>query len=178
MRVAVLNLSNVERQIVLDESGHNARYADGYLVYARGQDHVLMKVPFDLSRLEVTGNPEQLLNTVAGGNSGAAAFSVSAGGSLAFVPGGQNVAPVFERSLIWVDGEGRETPASAYTRAYEAVRFSPDGETVALQISDANTAAAGTEVWTLDLDRDTLTAQTSLDNKIRARQFGRLMAGD
>src|SRR5262249_7929477 len=93
---------------LLIDGGADARYvASGHLVYAG--EGVLMGVPFNLSASQVTGGPVGLIPSLmqsayhlaSGGDSGAAQFSVSLDGTLAYVPGG--VAPDTERSLVWSD---------------------------------------------------------------------------
>ena len=58
----------------------------GHLVYA-AEDGSVRAVPFDAGSLEVTGNPVPLVEDVVIKASGAANFSVSDTGSLAYVPG-------------------------------------------------------------------------------------------
>jgi len=71
------------------QGGTHARYLPtGHLVYAlRG---VVFAVPFDLQRLEVSGGPVPIVEGVRRapvGATGAAQFSVSANGSLVYMPG-------------------------------------------------------------------------------------------
>ncbi len=130
--IAVQALATGERKILI-EGGADARYVPtGHLVYMRRG--TLMAVPFNLQRLEVTGNPVavaadvmQAANAMAFTiDSGAGQFSVSASGTLVYLPGG--VLPAPERSLHWVDRTGAERPVGVPSRPYTAVRLSPDGQ--------------------------------------------------
>ena len=80
---------------------------------------------------------------------GAAEFSSSADGSLAYVTGGTRGD---ERTLVWVDRKGAAQPLSAPPRGYVTPRLSPDGQRLALGIGGANRG-----VWLYELARGTLT---------------------
>src|SRR6185295_2874802 len=96
---------NTGEQKVLVTGGADARYVPtGHVLYAR--TGTLMAVPFDLGRLQIAGSPygivEDLMQSVNSVNAnldvGAAQFSVSASGSLVYLPGG--VVPDLERTLV------------------------------------------------------------------------------
>jgi Tol biopolymer transport system component len=68
---------------------------------------------------------------------------------------GQALAP--ERTLVWVDRNGREEAISgAPERPYAVVRLSPDGPRVALEIDDGEN-----DIWVWHLARHTLTRVTT-----------------
>jgi Tol biopolymer transport system component len=149
-QVAVQSVSTGQRRNLL-QAGLNPRYApSGHLVYA--QAGTLMAVPFDPQRLTVTGAAVPVLEGVLQSNSGAAQYSLSATGSLVYVPGG--VQPT-QRRLVWVDRKGIEQPLPAPPHAYRFPRFSPDGQRVAVTIEEPEE-----NVWIYDLARDTLTRLT------------------
>jgi serine/threonine-protein kinase len=148
-RIGVLSLETGEQRVLV-EGGTYARYASsGHLVYARAGG--LLAVPFNLRRLEVTGPPVSILEGVSMSPlSGAAEFSLSGDGSLAYVPGGPSVG---ERTLLWVDRKGGAVrPLAAPPRAYTCPRLSPDGQRLAVGIQGANPG-----LWLYDLARGTLT---------------------
>jgi eukaryotic-like serine/threonine-protein kinase len=60
-----------------------------------------------------------------------------------------------QRTLVWVDRQGREDPIKAPPRAYFYPRLSPDGTRVALDVRDQER-----DIWVLDLARETLTRLT------------------
>ena len=146
----------------LVKGGSDARYvASGHLVYAR-QDS-LLAVPFDAETLTVTGGPVPLVEGVARANqtvNGIAHFSVSTDGTLVYVPESA-VAATSQRTLVWVDRQGREELIKVPPRAYVYPRLSPDGTHVAIEIREAETIG---NIWVLDLARLTLTRLTFLPN--------------
>jgi serine/threonine-protein kinase len=152
-------------QHLLVEGGADARYLPtGHLVFAR--TGTLMAVPFDLARLDVSAGAVALVEDVgqaidngqADGGTGAAQFSVSTSGSLAYVTGG--VEPDPERSLVWVDRSGGVAPLAATRRDYIAPRLSPDGQRIAVF-----TGAGNQQVWVYDIARDSMTRLTT--NEVR-----------
>jgi serine/threonine-protein kinase len=88
-QVAVLDLKTGARKTLVRGGGF-AEYVDsGHLVYAAAG--TLRAVRFDLARLEVTSDAVPVLEQVLTKSStGAAEFSVSRQGTLAYVPGGTN----------------------------------------------------------------------------------------
>jgi len=112
-----------------------------------------MAVPFDAQRLEVAGTAVPVVQGVLQSPvSGAAQYSVSATGSLVYVPGGIHSA---KQRLVWVSRNGVEQPLPAPARSYFAPRLSPDGQRVAVGVQEPDN-----QVWLYDLFRDTLTRFT------------------
>lgn len=109
-------------------------------------DGSVRAAPFDIERLEVTGNPVPLLeDVVLNTASGAATFSIAANGRLVYATRG--AAARGERSLVWVDREGREEPLAAEPGQYTTPRVSPDGTRVAVDREDSNW-----DVWVYSVD--------------------------
>ena len=151
MEIAVLDLATGERKVLV-RGGSNPLYAlTGHIIY--GVDGTLLAVPFDLDRLEVTGEPVPVLEGVMTDPSGAVEFTLSADGSLVYVAGEPQGGPL--RSLVWVDRQGKEEPLRAPPRAYNYPRISPDGTRVALDLRDQEE-----DIWIWDLTRETLTRLT------------------
>ena len=131
-RLAVLDLDtgDVTR---LGIAGFSPHYVStGHVAYVSA-DGSLLAVPFDPARREVTGSPVPLVEDVAVKYTGAADFSISDNGRLVFALGGGAFS---ERSLVWVDRDGREEAIPAPPRAYAQAHVSPDGTRVALDIRD------------------------------------------
>ena len=144
MEIAVLDLATGEQKVLL-AGGSNPHYAStGHIVY--GVDGTLRAVPFDLNRLELTGDPISVLEGVMSHAGGAVQFSLSADGSLVYgaagPPGGA------QRTLVWVDRQGREEPLALSPAPYQTVRLSPDGTRVVTDISGENP-----DLWVSDLAR-------------------------
>jgi eukaryotic-like serine/threonine-protein kinase len=155
--VVALELATGQRKLVLRDAT-DARYLrTGHLVFLRRG--VLWAVPFDPERLEVRGAEAPLLDGVAQALSaglafhitGAGQFAVSAGGSLAWIPG--PAAPRHDRALVTVDRRGNVSPLPAPVRQYgPSLRLSRDGSRLAV------TVQSPTEIglWLYDLGRGTL----------------------
>ena len=152
-QLAVLDLrtGDVTRLGLAGVSPHYV--STGHLVYA-AEDNSLRAVPFDATSLEVTGNPVPLVEDVVVKASGAANFGISDNGRLAYVAGSATGFGA-QRSLVWVDREGREEPIAMPPRPYSAARLSPDGTRVAVEVRDENT-----DIWVHDLERGTQTRLT------------------
>ncbi len=124
----------------------------GYLVY--GAAGSLRAVHFDAKRLEVTSDPVPVVEQVAMVTSSATEFSISRTGTLVYLPGSLSAMSA-NRSMVWIDRKGHETPINAPPRAYYALRISPDGTRIALDIRDQQN-----DVWVWNMARATLTPLT------------------
>jgi serine/threonine-protein kinase len=150
-QVVVQLLGAGERRNLI-QAGTNPRYApSGHLVYAQGG--TLMAVSFDPQRLTATGAAVPVLESVLQSTTnGDAQYSISATGTLVYVPGGVQSG---QSKLVWVSRNGAEQPLAAPAHAYQSPRLSPDGRRVAVGIQEQEA-----QVWLYDLSRDTLTRLT------------------
>jgi serine/threonine-protein kinase len=132
----------------LISGGSYARYASsGHLVY--GFSGTLRAVGFDLNTLTVKGTPVPVVERVLTKPSGAANFALSMNGSLVYEAG--DLSGSMERSLVWVDREGREELLPAEKRGYIYPRLSPDDTRLALDIRDT-----GSDIWVWNFARRNL----------------------
>jgi len=133
-RIDLWNLATRERKTLV-VGGTSPMYSPtGHIIYARAGK--LLAVPFDLERLDVTGSPFEVLDGVLmSRNTGAAYFSLSERGDLAYAPG-----PVEggRRSLVWVDRSGKAEPLPLPAASYLYPRISPDGRTLAVEVEGPN----------------------------------------
>jgi serine/threonine-protein kinase len=154
-RIVVQSLTTGERKEVI-KPGSDARYLPtGHLVYAL--ESTVLAVPFDVDTLNVSGGPVPVLEMVAragGIATGAAHFSVSARGTLVYIEDSGAVAAT-NRTLTWVDRNGRETAIRAPARAYRYPRLSADGQRIVVDIADEQR-----DVWIWSLAGETLTRLT------------------
>ena len=142
---AVLSLNTGEQKLLLDAS-REARYVEtGHLLYEQPGTGNLMAVPFDLARLQVTGDPLLARQGVRGNMPGSVDYTVSENGTLIYVPGEGSLAT----SFVWVDREGRATALIEDQQEYLRPRLSPDGTKVAVMIS----SAGRNDIWIYDLER-------------------------
>ena len=134
--------------------GYHGRYLpSGHLVYIH--DGTLFAAPFDLDRLEVTGQPVPALEGVtSNATTGGAQFAVSASGTLVYLPGPKH-RRAGSRSTGWI----------ATARRRRCGRRRPTGS-----ISASRPMAAGSrwqiveglsDIWVYEWARDTLTRLTS-----------------
>jgi Tol biopolymer transport system component len=150
--IVVYSIASGQRK-TLQRGGFYARYLPtGHMVYIH--EGTLFALPFDLKRLEVTGQPVPVLEGVmANPNNAGAQFSFSDTGSLAYLAGGgggQNV------SIYWMDREGKFQPLRETPGNYINPAFSPDGKSLALEINDGRRR----DIWVFEWERDTLTRLT------------------
>jgi serine/threonine protein kinase/Tol biopolymer transport system component len=150
-QVAVQSVGTGERRNLV-QGGTHPRYAlSGHLVY--GERGTLMAISFDPRRLEVTGKAVPVAQGVMESQStGAAQYSFSSTGSLVYIPGGVQSA---QRRLVWVSRNGTEQPLAAPAQAYVNPRLSPDGQRVAVGITEPEF-----QTWLYELSRDALTRFT------------------
>ena len=151
-RIGVLSLETGTVDVVLD-GGTNARYSPtGHIVFSRAG--ALLAVPFDLERLERTGDPVTVVEGILMEPGGAAHFTFSNDGSLAYVSGGMLVT---DRKLVWVNRQGEVEPLPAEAREYISPSLAPDGQQVAVIIREGSNY----DVWISEVVRGTLTPLTS-----------------
>jgi serine/threonine-protein kinase len=139
------------RTTTLIRGGSQAQYVEsGHLVYAAAG--TLRAVRFDPETLTVLSDPVPVLDQLRSAGTGAADYAVSASGTLVYVAGDAGV----ERTLVWVNREGVETPVGAPMRQYAAARISPDETRLALTISDQEQ-----DIWIWSFPRGTLDRLTT-----------------
>ena len=114
----------------------------GYLVYLRAG--TLLAQPFDLAGRRVTGDPKAIASRVPSfGYTGAADFSVSARGVLAYQ------SYVSRSQFIWVDRTGKRLSAASPAGINASyVRLSPDGRWLATAVFDIERGVP--EIWLYD----------------------------
>jgi serine/threonine-protein kinase len=155
-QIAVLDLKSGRYRTLIRGARQPEYVAGGYLLYAVATS--LRAIRFDLSRLEVIGEPVTVASEVLTKTGGTMDFSTSPSGTLAYLPG--RFAPLGTlgepRSLVWVDRSGHEQAIDAPPRAYTYARLSPDGSRIALDIRDEEQG-----IWTYDIATGTLTRLTT-----------------
>ena len=146
LAVVDLDTGDVTRLGLAGVSPHYV--STGHLVYA-AEDGSVRAVPFDATSLEVIGSPVPLVEGVMVKRSGAADFSISDNGRLVYALGAGGGGG--QRSLVWVDRDGREEAISDRRGDFRAVRLSPDGRRVALEVAEENLL----NIWILGIEDDT-----------------------
>jgi Tol biopolymer transport system component len=138
---------------VLQLGGYHGRYLrSGHVVYI----HLgtLFAAPFDLGRLELTGPAAPVLQgvTAAPTNAGAQ-FAFSDRGTLVFLPGQTVAAGV---PIQWMNQDGKTEPLRALAGNYNNIRFSPDGQRLAMELGEGRER----DVWVYEWGRDTMSRLT------------------
>jgi hypothetical protein len=141
-RIAVFDMRNTTQKAILDR-GTDAHYvSSGHLLY--GQAGTARAVAFDLDRLEAKGTAVQVLPQVAITRFGAGQFDIAGDGTLVYL----RSAVAANRTLIWVDRQGREEAISIPARGYLHPRLSPDGKRVAFEVQE--------DIWIWDVGGESL----------------------
>ena len=149
-RLATFSLKTGKVEIIL-EGGIDAKYLNtGHIVYSRGS--TLIAAPFDTTTTKITGPGVTLVENVRSEEWGSAQFSLSRDGTLVYVSGG----PAWIGKLVWADTKGTTTPVNAPPRAYLNPSLSPDGQRVALEISETTR-----DIYLLDFARGGLVRFTN-----------------
>ena len=153
-RIGVASLNTGEWKVLV-EGGLAPRYSPtGHIVFV-GSDGLLWAVGFDLSRLELTGEPSRVSDrTVLVTQGDQALYAVADDGTLVFVAAGQ----AGQGHLVWVDRAAAVTPLPFPPQQYLHPRLSPDGRRVAVTIREPDEGRQA--IWVLDLDRATRTLLT------------------
>ncbi|HXV64236.1 MAG TPA: protein kinase [Vicinamibacteria bacterium] len=139
---------------VLHRGGYYGRYlASGHLVFIH--EGTLFAAPFDLGRLELTGQPVPVLADVTTNPaSGGAQFAFSSDGTVAYLRG-EDLG--FSVLIQWMDREGKLRPLRGAPGIYRNIGFSPDGRKLALDFFEGKNR----DVWVYEWERDTLSRLTS-----------------
>jgi len=154
LNVEVMSLKDRRRK-TLQRGGTFGRYVAtsngaGHLLYMN--NGTLFALAFDLDTLEVRGTPVPVLDQVAN-NGFYAQFDISQTGMLLYQSGGAGAGKV---AVQWLDGAGKLQPLISKPGNYLRPRMSPDGQRVALEVTEGS----GRDVWIYDWQRDTLTRLT------------------
>ncbi len=141
------SLDSEELKPVFSGVNSAAKYGPpGYLLFINQSG--LMAQPFDTARLELSGEPLAVVDTVYFDTEGGEVdFSVSANGILAYRGGSQGT------RLVWLDRTGKEVQAVGPPGGYRNPALSPDETRVMINRSDPQTG--NSDLWLYDLARDT-----------------------
>jgi serine/threonine-protein kinase len=136
-----------------EQPGSNPHYVSSGHVVLATRTGTLLAVPFDPSRLEITGAAVPVTDGVFVGPAGGARLGVSRDGAFAYVSG-----PVVLRDLVMVDRAGGVRVLPAEPQAYVALRLSPDGRRIAVEVAGPD--PVNSDVWVYDIVRHTRTRLT------------------
>jgi serine/threonine protein kinase/Tol biopolymer transport system component len=148
--LSVQSLATGERRVVARNARYG-RFVGKSIVWL--EEGKLMAAPFDASRLAFSQAPAPL--SMAGILGGLSGMDASASGSLIFGrPATSAARPATTQHLVWIDRQGRRTPAvkSEGSGLYDP-RLSPDGTRV---VAHGSLGTEENDVWNIDLRRGAL----------------------
>jgi Tol biopolymer transport system component len=150
IRVGKLGSGEVKR---LGVRGSRPEYSPaGYLLYAR--EGTLLAHPFSTSRLEFTGEPIPVVESVGSGQLGDLAhFSVSRNHVLIYTPGEGTA-----NRLVWMDRAGEVVERLGEPADMGNPQLSPSGDHIVTRLADPE--SGNLDLWILDRKRGTSTRLT------------------
>jgi len=140
--VAVVPINGGEPRTLVDGS-HGRFVPTGHIVFARTDS--LWAVPFDQDRLEVTGDPVQVLDGVRVTDDGVSQVAISPAGTLAYV---EALPAADSRRLGFIDQAGEVRLLNAPSRPYTEPVVSPDGTRIAVTVGSGD--ERDIYIWHLD----------------------------
>jgi eukaryotic-like serine/threonine-protein kinase len=163
--VELLNLSTNQNQTLLGNA-YAAKYvASGHLVFARDGD--LWAAPFDLDRMQVTGQEIPVISGVENHSVNAfISYTVSPNGQLLYLAGidRSSTADLTELGgveLVKTNIAGQQSILNLPVQAYKDYVLAPDGIRLALTIRQSDSTQ---DVWVYHLERETLSRITYSGN--------------
>jgi Tol biopolymer transport system component/DNA-binding winged helix-turn-helix (wHTH) protein len=156
--IVVFNFRTSERKTLHGGASFGRYLPSGHLVYLH--QNTLWAAPFDLSRLEVTGAPQPVIEEVNSNVSGGGDFDFSQNGTIAYVSSKMPIP--FPYSIWWLDSTGQTKALQMPPGLYENPRFSPDGKRLAFELAAGSVRA---DIWVKDLERDTVSRLTNLPGR-------------
>jgi Tol biopolymer transport system component len=149
--VYVGSLDGSLRKRLLDVNTTTA-YTNGHMLYVR--DNVLMAQPFDLGRLELTGDGFSVADPVMRSDSWSrAGFTVSDNGLLMYLEDAGSVGT----ALAWYERDGRPLDTVETPTFVDDIVLSRDDKMLAIALAGEQ---GGIDVWTYDLGRELLSRLT------------------
>jgi eukaryotic-like serine/threonine-protein kinase len=143
--VYVRSLNIDDRKFVMQTSTHAEYVTPGFLLFVR--DSFLLAQRFDVSRLELQGDPVPVAQDVnVNSDNGGSAFAVSRDGSLLYHAGQVPAA------LRWLDRHGTVTTTLGPRAMFREIELSPDYKQGLVRVMPKEITLAG-DAWTVDLSR-------------------------
>ena len=141
--LAALDLVTGAVKVLVPNAARGWYLPSGHLVYAT-REGAVFAVKFDVKSLTITSPPVGVLDGIeVSTRSTLARMTISASGSMEYIPGGGGARSV----VVQMDRTGREQVIVAKPGSYTAPRLSPDGRLLALGDLDAKDVA---QIWIHD----------------------------
>ena len=144
--VYVASLDSRETTRLTQIHSRMAYASPGYLLFV--QEGALLAQAFDTVKLRLMGEPVRIADGLAYVRTlGNGAFTVSANGTLAYQGAGDT------SQIRWYDRRGNVTDVTWPKQNYGSLRFSRDGQSVAVDVDHPRTGTA--DIWIFDTSRGT-----------------------
>jgi serine/threonine-protein kinase len=136
---------------IVHRGGYHAQFlTSGHLVFIH--NGTLFAAPFDLDRLELSGQPVPAIEGVASNNAtGGAQFAIAPTGALVYLAGESLSGG---QPILWMRRDGTSSSLRSTPADWSNPRFAPDGQRLAIDIGDPS---GPTDIWVYEPARDTLT---------------------
>ncbi len=152
--VEMLNLQSRERKLLVKDGSYARFVPTGHLLFVR--DSALMAVAFDPSDENVVGEPMKIVEDIHFDRlTGAAFYDVSSDGTLVYAPREEEREEIYGR-LLTLRRDGAARLLNPISRAYQVPRLSLSGKSVLTILTERG----GTDVWSMELERATMTRIT------------------
>jgi Tol biopolymer transport system component/tRNA A-37 threonylcarbamoyl transferase component Bud32 len=147
LRIHVLDLETGTQRLLLDDAAQAWYLPNGTLLYVR-RDGVAMAAPFDLDRLEITGEAIPVLEGVAvRSQTGFAGLAWSPSGTMVYL---RSAGPSGDNLVVRVNREGTITPLdTTWSGAFNGLALAPDGRRLAVGVGQGS----GIDIWLKELER-------------------------
>ena len=147
-QIVAYSLDSGKREVLPLEASY-VSFAPGGELLLLVRNGVLMAAPFDPVLLKTTGSPVPVLEGVMQSSTGAAQFSSSLS-AMVYLQGAAET-----RRLVWVDRTGKVERLDAPPRPYVHPRLSPDGQKIAVGITEPKN-----DIWIYDIPKSVLSRLT------------------
>ncbi|MFC1499817.1 protein kinase [Candidatus Zixiibacteriota bacterium] len=149
-QIAALSLKTGELKTLITERAAFAQYLPEihHLVYIK--DGTLTAAPFNLRKLEITGNEIATSETIQIENIGGR-FSISRDGLLVYVPSSIGNTPT-EDVLFYVEPTGVFKQLEIEPRNFDVIKVSPDGTRLAAEIDPGEASGGHYDIWIYNLE--------------------------
>ncbi len=151
--IRVGSLDSPQSSFLLRSDARAEYSAAGYLLFMRGRKILAQK--FDAEKLTLSGEPVSVTEQVHAELGPRSIYLSVFGDRLLLYQSGSNL----NSQLVWLDRSGRQLATVGSAGEFHELQLSPDGAQVILERVDSQ--VENTDLWQLDLLRETLTRLTS-----------------
>jgi serine/threonine-protein kinase len=154
--VKVVEVDGKDPKLLVEDASDPRYSPSGHLLFVR--DSAILAQAFDLSRLELLGEPTKMIEDVEyDARTGAAFYDISSNGTLVYAPREERLEDEVVGRLLIVGAAGKATLLSPVPRSYQVPRLSPSGKGILMILTDHGS----TDVWLMDRERGTLSRITA-----------------